>query len=185
MDSEKECIGGAGYGAISGGQLSDETLHRASDSFERTSSPLSCGYSGSRRLGSGIRSGQQSDAWISGSLADVCGTSCIRPREAPVGVAPNRPSRTQSSCPLQLQEETRLEAIQQIGQSSLGECQSGIYLKDLDFFANRLNPINANKSLAIVDKDESEGADPKPKPKRRARKGGRGKGGEESESAAA
>ena len=59
------------------------------------------------------------------------------------------------------------------------------YLKDLDFFANRLNPSIPTKTLAIGDKDELEGADPKPKPKRRARKGGRGKGGDESESAAA
>ena len=59
------------------------------------------------------------------------------------------------------------------------------YLKDLDFFANRLSSNPINKNLAVLDKEESESADPKPKPKRRPRKGGRGKGGEESESAAA
>ena len=124
--SEKECIGGARHGTITRRQFSDAALHRASNSFERASSPLSCGDFSCRRLGSGIRSGQQSNARVSWSSSDVRGAGGIGPREAPIGVASHGAPRAQSSCAFQLQEETRPETIQQISQSSLGKCQFGI-----------------------------------------------------------
>ena len=119
----QECIGGAGHGGVSGGQLGDASLHRATNSPERTSSSMSCGDSGCRRLGSGLRIGQQPDVRIPRPSPDICRTSGIGPRKVATGMVADRTTGAQPSCALQLQKETRLEAIQQVGEPSLGECQ--------------------------------------------------------------